>query len=266
MVVLLNTNYEQMIINIDISVAQPTRIRIVLEDNDNPNTVLTNRFRDIETQDTILVRLPICGKTSKLTIYDENVGVGNGDTTFTVTDISKSHLKKRLDVIDLTSPKISSFVNFCEQFCFNAGWLDTQDINSDKCYKSEDGQYRIQYVEAIIDEKGNDVNTPACIYEDGLIQVDARYFRSSTVPMRVAILCHEFAHIYLNENPKDESEADIRGLSIYLSLGYPRVEAFEAWIDCFWEAETPENQQRYMIIEKFISDFENRNFIAYGSF
>jgi hypothetical protein len=266
MVKILNTNCEQMIINIDIEVVAPTRIRIVLEDNDNPNTILTNRFRDIETKDTILIRLPICGKTSKLTIYDENVGVGNGDNTFVVTDISKSHLKKRLDVVDLTNYKIASFVNFCEKFCFNAGWLETQEANSDVWYNSEDGQYRIQYVEAIVDEKGNDVGTPACIYEDGLIQVDERYFRTSTVPMRVAILCHEFAHIYLNTNPDDESEADIRGLSIYLSLGYPRVEAFEAWIDCFWEADTPENKIRYQIIEKFIEDFENKKWIFYGNY
>ena len=266
MIKILNTNFEQMTINISIEVVKPTRIRIVLEDNDNPNTILTNRYRDIDKTDTVLIRLPISGKTSKLTIYDENVGVGNGDTTFSITDLSKSHLKKRLDVVDLTDPKIASFVNFCEQFCFNAGWLETQDPNSDITYNSPDGMYRIQYVDAILDEEGNDIGTPACIYEDGLIQVDARFFRGSTVPMRVAILCHEFAHIYLNQNPDDESEADIRGLSIYLSLGYPRVEAFEAWIDCFWEADTPENMMRYQIIEQFIEDFENKRFIAYGNY
>ena len=266
MVILLNTNYEQMTINIDIEVVAPTRIRIVLEDTDNPNTVLTNRFRDIETKDTVLIRVPICGKNSKLIIYDENEPVENGDTTFKITNLTKSHLKKRFDVVDIREPKIASFVSFCEQFCFNAGWLELQEINSDKYYKSNDGKYRIQYVDCIYDDNGSDLKTPACIYEDGLIQVDARFFRDSTVPMRVAILCHEFAHIYLNTNPDDETEADLRGLSIYLSLGYPRVEAFEAWIDCFWEADTPENQIRYQIIEKFIEDFENKKWIFYGNY
>jgi hypothetical protein len=49
--------------------------------------------------------------------------------------------------------------------------------------------------------------------------------------MRFAILCHEFSHFYVNDNMDDESEADINGLLIYLGLGYPRIEGYQAFLD-----------------------------------
>jgi len=263
MVTLLDTNKEQMIINVEVVVKTPTTIRVILEDNDNPNTVLTNRFRYIEDKDTFLIRLPIVGKTSKLTVYDENLGLQDKDTTFEVVSITKDHLKKRLDIIDVRSPGIKSFLNFSQRFSFNAGWLGT---DPNKSYKSDDGKYQIIYVDAILDEKGNDIGTPACIYENGLIECDARFFVPATVPMREAILLHEFSHIFLNNNPADESEADINGLCMYLSLGFPRVEAVEAWVETFWIADVPENIERQKIMMQFIEDFENNNMIIYGKY
>ena len=82
--------------------------------------------------------------------------------------------------------------------------------------------------------------------------------------MRMAILTHEFSHVFLNVNPNDETEADLNGLLIYLSLGYPRIEAHEAWIDTFENSPTDGNMERYEIMEQFIEDFENGNLIIHG--
>jgi hypothetical protein len=51
--------------------------------------------------------------------------------------------------------------------------------------------------------------------------------------MRFAILCHEFSHFYVNEDMDNESEADINGLLIYLGLGYPRIEGYQAFLEVF---------------------------------
>ena len=81
---------------------------------------------------------------------------------------------------------------------------------------------------------GKPLKTPARISRhDGVIEISKKYFKQYTVPMRMAILLHEFAHFYLNNNPRDESEADLNALTIYLSMGYPRIEAYQAWLEVF---------------------------------
>jgi hypothetical protein len=79
--------------------------------------------------------------------------------------------------------------------------------------------------------------------------------------MRFAILCHEFSHFYVNEDMKDESEADINGLLIYLGLGYPRIEACEAFLEVFEHYPSQENKVRYDKIKNFIDNFEKDNIV-----
>jgi Zn-dependent M32 family carboxypeptidase len=71
----------------------------------------------------------------------------------------------------------------------------------------------------------------------------------------MAILLHEFSHFYLNDDVSNETEADLNGLTIYLGLGYPIREAFAAFGETFIGSPTPQNKQRYDIIDKFIRDY-----------
>jgi hypothetical protein len=85
----------------------------------------------------------------------------------------------------------------------------------------------------------------------------------------MAILLHEFSHFYLNAEINDETEADKNALMIYLGLGYPRIEACEAFLDTFikssqgptplTEEQLAVNSRRYNIIHKYIQDFEKNN-------
>ena len=81
--------------------------------------------------------------------------------------------------------------------------------------------------------------------------------------MRMAILLHEFAHFYLNKNIDDETEADLNGLLIYLGLGYPRIEGYEAFLQVFEGSPTAENKKRYDVINEFIQNFEKKKFVMY---
>jgi len=81
--------------------------------------------------------------------------------------------------------------------------------------------------------------------------------------MRMAILLHEYSHFYVNEKMHDETEADLNGLLIYLGLGYPRIEAYEAFLKTFVNVPSQQNKARYDTINKFINNFEQNNFIVY---
>ena len=72
--------------------------------------------------------------------------------------------------------------------------------------------------------------------------------------MRMAILLHEFAHYYLNDIMEDEIEADRHSLNIYMALGYPRIDAYNVYLDVFANAPTELNKDRYAELNKLFSN------------
>ena len=88
-----------------------------------------------------------------------------------------------------------------------------------------------------------------------------------SIPMRMAILCHEFSHFYLNEVQKDEIEADLNALTMYLGMGYPVIEAHKAFLKTFHNSPSKVNKERYTYLKKFIvfrkivkKELKNRNY------
>jgi hypothetical protein len=77
--------------------------------------------------------------------------------------------------------------------------------------------------------------------------------------MRMVILLHEFSHKYinpkLNRDIGDEVSADINALNIYLSLGYPLIEAQYAFLKVFRGANNELNKRRYLILNDFMTKF-----------
>jgi hypothetical protein len=53
----------------------------------------------------------------------------------------------------------------------------------------------------------------------------------------------------------------MNGLLIYLGLGYPRIEAFEAFLEVFEHYPSQENKRRYDKIKNFIDNFEKDNIV-----
>ena len=77
--------------------------------------------------------------------------------------------------------------------------------------------------------------------------------------MRMVILLHEFSHKYMNpkvnRDISDEVGADINALNIYLSLGYPDIEAEYAFLRVFKGANNVMNKKRFLILDDFIKKF-----------
>ena len=44
---------------------------------------------------------------------------------------------------------------------------------------------------------------------------------------------------------KDELEADYHSLKIYIALGYPRIDAYNVYLDVFENTPTELNKERY---------------------
>lgn len=263
----LYCGYGSFTVKIDIQTAQAQKIILKVHDASMKNTYFTNRWMVINGKKSLFVRMPVSGLVSIIEIYNEANGNVKNDSSFKVTGITKIPLRRKLDVVDLRDPDVKSFIKFATRFCFQAGVMPTGT------YRSGDGRFSIVYAPEIISSNSGAVlNTPARTNKDnGQIEWAQSKCVGMTVPMRMAITLHEFSHFYRNQRIDDETEADLNALLIYLGLGYPRIEACEAFLDTFIKSSqgpTPLNEQqkaanarRYHIIHNFIQDFENNKMI-----
>lgn len=259
MIYRMPSRYEEFTLLIRVQTPKREKIHLRVSDENNRNTSFTSRWKTVDGECTFFVRMPVSGQNVIINIWNERNGQTEKDDTFKVIEIKKVPLEKKLDVIDFANDNLRSFVNFCTRFCFNAGHLPSGE------YRSSDSRFTIEYLPTIISSKtGKELQTPARISKDtGRIQVSQKKFVHDTVPMRMAILLHEYSHYYVNEDIDNESEADLNGLIIYLGLGYPRFEAHEAFLKTFINTPSEMNRVRYDKIKKFIDDFEKNNYIVY---
>jgi len=251
---------EQMLkISIRTTSGKQEKIRIVVCDAEQNNTVFTNRYKVFDGDQDFFVRLPLAPKAALVQIYNEAIGnrPEKEETTFCLIGdgIVRMPLEKKMDVVDMANPDIRSFVKFVTGFCYYMGIMKTGE------YSSRDERIKIKFVPMIMRGE-TESTTPARISEQSkIIEVSQAIMLPFTVPMRFAILCHEFAHCYLNKIPESETEADLQGLLLYLGLGFPRIEAHLAFTQTFQGAATPLNEKRYRILKRFIEDFEEHKFV-----
>jgi hypothetical protein len=247
------TRYEPCKVKIVVKTSSPQNIVLKVSDPSQANTFFTDRTKSIDGTQELYVRMPLAPNTALLSIYNEKVGnVAKGaDSSFEVVQIIKEELDITLPQTKMNTFAVRNFVAFAQKFCYNAGW-----IQAPKDYLSVIGGYKIEYLPYIINSKGEKMATPARIStKNGRIQVSQESFRDMTVPMRMAILLHEYSHFYVNSDIANETEADLNGLTIYLGLGYPIREAYEAFAKTFIGYPSQQNKVRYDIINKFIRDY-----------
>jgi hypothetical protein len=253
------TKFQELTLVIKVYTHEPTKLRIKVVDEYQPNTSFTDRTRVVDGEDVFYVRMPVSPESVLVYVFNDKNGnlESNQDDSFEVESITKESLEKKLDLIDFGNEYIRSFVNFATRFSFNAGSLPSGN------YTSDDKKFVIKYL-PIIQDGGEEQTTPARIdIDSGEIEISKRQFMDYTIPNRMAILLHEFSHVYINDNIDDEIEADLNGLLIYLGLGYPRIEAFEVFAKTFKNAPTEENKIRFDKLRNFIDNFEGINTYMY---
>lgn len=255
----IKTRFDEMCLVLKVSTIKPTVVRIKIYDELKPKIVFTDRYKTVNGQEVFYIRMPLTSESIILSVYDDKKGntKASEENNIKIVGIEKVPLEKRLDAIDIKDRTVAYFVDFAQKFCYNSSYMAVN-----KTYQSANGEFLIKYVQDIIGKNGNKMNTPARISKaTGIIEISKTKFDEYTVPMKFAILCHEFSHYYLNENMDDESEADINGLLIYLGLGYPRIEAYQAFLEVFMDSPSEQNKLRYDRMDKFIKNFEKNKMV-----
>ncbi len=252
------TNRQPLTLQIRVRTYRPTKLILRVKDADQKNTYFTNRFMTMDGEESFYVRMPQSPRNAEIIIFDKEEGdVSKSQTRdFEVIQLRKLPLKTTNSSFESSNPIIKDFVKFAQEFSEKAGVLSA----GNSIYTSDNGMFRIDYKDAIKDRNGKSLMTPARISKErGIIQVQKGLFKKYTIPMRMAILLHEFSHYYLNNDMSNEIEADLNALLIYLGLGYPRIDAFNVFIGVFKNTPSEQNAERIRILETFIKDFDRKN-------
>lgn len=260
---LFKTREKSLTLMIEVATDSPQKIQIIVKDINKPDTKYTDRYSTVDGTQKFYVRMPLSPYESLVSVYNKSNGntKQGSDNSFKVIRVDARPLERKMDCVDWSNPKIRDFVGFAQQFSNNAGILSAGKYPNGSTYISDEGNFRIDYFDDIRSKTGQVIATPARISQTkGIIQVSKQHFQQFTVPMRMAILLHEFSHFYLNERIEDETEADLNGLLIYLALGYPRIEAYQSFLTTFKDTPTPQNKERYEILHQFITNFERNKF------
>ena len=161
--------------------------------------------------------------------------------------------KNPLNTYENNLPKsIRDYLKFTKWFSEELPSLST----SSKYYSKRNKKYRVHLFDKILGPNGEST-TPARIHKNQhFIEVSKSKFMEYTVPMRAFIMCHEFAHVYLNKDPRNEVEADVNGMKLYMAMGFPVIECMYSFTKVF--GESPETLERSKNAYKILKEEENR--------
>lgn len=240
----------------------PTKIKLVLKttdkeklwikvkDAERPNTYYTIRYGFVEGTKEFFVLMPQAPRIAQVCVFNDANGLIPNDSSFSVIEISATPYKIANNQF---SKKTQAFIKFAQEFSDECGYLSASKLGD--IYTSNNKKFRIDYFDAIRKTNGVTIHTPARISQlNGRIEISASQFREFTIPMRMAILLHEYSHYYLNKNPSNEVEADLNGLSCYLKLGYPKIDIYNVFLNVFKKAPSMINKDRFEKLNSFVKN------------
>ena len=240
-----NTRRKPANVKVGVQVRRPMKVRIRAVDPYKKGAVYIDRLATVQDSKDFEIRMPQSPQKLLIMVSCDQGKAGEDQIK---VNLEKINLPQHIPC--LSGKKVASFLKFARQFSENAGILSAGR------YQSDDGVYTIDYL-PVIKHHGRVLSTPARISnQTGRMEISMKAFRRMTIPMRMAILCHEFSHFYLNEVQKDEIEADLNALTLYMGMGYPVIEAHKAFLETFHNSPSEVNKERYEYLKVFIDNFD----------
>lgn len=254
---IINTDNRVLSIHLTITCKGRKEFRVWAEDFGKKNSKYADRNIIVDGKRTIFINFPVSPRQVFIGCLNAS---SPSDKDFSV-EIEEKPLQNYNIALD---SETLDFLQLAIQFSQVCGFRLPEKNGT--VYQTADDKFKIKYLPVIIDYKtGSTMSTPARIgHSSGIIEVAAAKFIKYTIPMRVAILLHEYSHKY--KNPKigleigNEIGADINALYIYLGLGFSKIDAICVFGNVFLKAQTPQNQERMRKIMDYINKFENQEF------
>lgn len=253
----INSDSRKFCLIVQIKCKGTKKFRVWAEDLGKENSKYADREIKVEGNRSVYLSFPVSPKKLFVGVLNcENVQ----DKDFEVSLI-EAPLKDYNIWIDQDT---KDFLRLALTFCQRCGY--EQATPQGRMFTNDTKRFNIKYVDVIRDfASGKIMGTPARIgHSTGIIEIAKAKYDKYTVPMRVAIILHEYSHKY--KNPKigleisNEIGADINALYIYLGLGFSKIDAICVYANVFLKAQTKGNVERMRKIMDYIAKFENQDF------
>ena len=208
---------------------------IITDVNDITNILFEREIYPMGEQ-IVKVGFPIVGEAIILNVNTlEDIEGFENEELFKVVSFKKNKLERRDIFINKNT---FNYLNLIKTFCFNFNNYEPNII-----YATNSGIFRI-----LLEEN---LTTTPCRIEVGtnLIEVSKFHFDKLSLAEKVYFLCHEYAHNFLNKDPNSETEADLLGLEVYLSMGFPVISTMTAMSSL---SGTEQNDDRMFDINNFL--------------
>jgi hypothetical protein len=253
----INTDNNSFCLYVQIRCEGTKKIRIWAEDLGKKNSKYADREVLVEGSRKIYLSFPVAPKRLVLCAVD-TANVQSKD--FEITTMQTQLRDFNIWIDEESRDFLKLALNFSQVCGFEPA------SNQGRIFTDEDKKFSIKYFDIIRDyASGKTLNTPARIgHNTGRIEIAKAKFDSYTIPMRMAILLHEFSHVFKNPkiglNVSDEIGADINALYIYLGLGFSKIDAICVYANVFLKAQTQGNVERMRKIMDYINKFEQEDF------
>lgn len=241
--VTVETKNIPMILEVRVNSNVYANVQVYVLKPEYENTAIVCREMRFRGSFVFKLMLPINGDKVVVVARDKNTN----DEKPKIVSVERSHLETNIPQELYNNPLIPEFIQHALEFSLRASFLPLGDYNSKK------GNIKIKLVDSLeaLDKDGVVRKTKSVARVDSktrVIEVSKQNFKNYTVSGRFAILCHEFAHVYMNKDKHNEEEADKNAMKIYLGLGFSRVDLLTTWIKVYKNADNPENRKR---LEKY---------------
>jgi len=244
----VNTKNRELKLKVNIETKKPSIVRIIGYDPTKPNTkyfdiTKGNKQTPLKGINSVTLKMPVSPKVLHVKVFDKNNPNGS--------DVGIQ--KNKVYVHDLLQKGLNtergykeSFMQLPRKIAEGAGYIPT-----DAYYSGDKYNHLIVVSDNILHRETNKpMPTPARVSTNqGVVEISTDYLRDYTVPMRMFIICHEWAHHVTKSS--NEFIADSKGVELYLKQGFPEIEAMYAFTKVFDdEFVNAEKEKRAEIILK----------------
>jgi len=252
-----DSNNEKFSLLVTLQVAGKKNLRIWAEDFGKKNSKYVDRLIVVDGSRSIYFSFPISPKELRICVVNtDDINDKDIQITFLQTKLRDYNIWMDTDTTD--------FLKLAMPFSQVCGF-EKGTING-RVFSNDNQKFQIKFMDVIRDvTSGGILSTPARIgHKSGRIEVAKLAFDKYTIPMRMAILLHEFSHVF--KNPKvnleisNEIGADINALYVYLGLGFSKIDAITVYANVFLKAQTKGNVERMRKIMDYINKFESEDF------
>lgn len=259
---IINSNYQPMDLSVVLKTNAPKNlIKTVVYDPTN-NDLILSRIDNLSGPKKVILKLPITSKDVIVETFSKRYGrqpLGK-DKTFSMEIVSK-HSLKTYDVHLGSGDR--EFLEFAKKFVQQFPNLDPNG----KIRSSKSGKFKFVLLPVCKSHKGKILSTPSLIgVKSGIIEISKKHFDNMSQSRRMAILCHEYGHVFKNPimglNAKDEFGADLNGLTVYLGSGFGLSEYINAFETVFEDFQSPQNEVRDKVLRKFAHKIYNGEYFG----